>query len=491
MSVLPSDIRCYGAICAPAYDGSTTLNGALSSSVTALVLTSATGFPPSGEFPIQVDSEIIWVTQGAGTVNLTGIRAFAATAAATHGSSASVSMPAGGGIDFTSKVDFTDIVSGHTVDVVSSLATDAFAITVVTGRDTAGVLHNETQTLNGTTLVTGSQVWDRLEQVTFGASTTINVAAAAASTVINVAGHATLPAAGSCNIKLGGEMMTVTGGLGTNALTVSRGQGGTTATIHNSGDNVYLMAKGDVAVVDHTKIITNHTAQSAGAASGTQPAYLRLQSGDAASVSIGQIVRTQGGTGPNQIKVIVSTSVLSGGIALSDAVAVDSAWGTLPDNTTTYDVWNGMKIDSGPNPIATCRRFLWNAAADVPGGSSRSFYQKLFAVNNNTSTTGTSGQLEVVSDTPALPGTSALDMAMATSQNDTVSWANRQTAPASGYGSFVTQPVYIPVASPGNLPSGAAPNAAGAQGLALRLTLSAGSDPYKGTALVRAQVTTV
>ena len=34
---------------------------------------------------------------------------------------------------------------------------------------------------------------------------------------------------------------------------------GTTATAHNSGDGIYLLPVGDVAAVDHTKVISAHT----------------------------------------------------------------------------------------------------------------------------------------------------------------------------------------------------------------------------------------
>lgn len=494
MSVLPSDVRYYGSLCDPSYDGSTTLNGAVATNATSLTLASATGFPPSGnEYAVQVDSEIMWVTQGQGTTGQTVIRAFAGTALAAHNSGASVTMPAGAGIDFTAKHDFTDVVSGDTVDIISSLATDTFAIIQKTGRDTTGVIQVESSTLSGaTTFAGGAQVWGRLEQATFGASTTITVAAAAASTVINVAGHTLLPATGSCNLLMGREVMTVTSGLGGNALTVARGQFGSAATIHQSGDNVYLMATGDVAVVDHTKVLTNHTSQSGAQASGTTPAFIHLAAADGSQVALGQLVRLNGGTGVGQIRVIIATTVVSNGSTVTDAVGVDSAWGTVPDGSSTYDVFNGMKIDALPNPIATCRRFLWNAAADVPGGSQRIFYQKVYAVNNNTTVALTAAQVQDAANTGTLPTGALLDLATATAANDTVTWVNRQTVPGSGYGSFVTQPSATNYgANSGNLASGATPNSAGAQGIVLRLTLPAGTSSYKGYADLRTTGSTI
>ena len=54
----------------------------------------------------------------------------------------------------------------------------------------------------------------------------------------------------------------------------------------------------------------------------------------------------------------------------------------------------------------------------------------------------------------------------------------------------MTQPAFVNVPGAGNLPSGTAPNAAGAQGMWLRLTLPAGTAAYKGSADLRTQGTT-
>jgi hypothetical protein len=243
-----------------------------------------------------------------------------------------------------------------------------------------------------------------------------------------------------------------------------------------------------VAVVDHIKIITNHTGQTGSAnPTGTTPALMKLQSGDGATVAIGQIIRTQGGTGPNQIRKIIAITGYG-----TDVVAVSRSWGTVPDNTTTYDIWNGMMLDLSPNQVVECRRFLWNAAADVPGGSQKIFYQQVFAVNNNTTVAFTGATIQDASNTPSLPGTSALDIALATAQNDQQYVANRQTAFSTGYGSYVSQPSATSFgANSGNLAPGAAPNTAGAQGVVLRLTLPAGTASYKGYADLRTQGTTI
>lgn len=488
-SVIPSDVRYYGSLYDPAYDGSTTASTISSTSTATITVASASGFPPSGEYAIQIDSEIMLVTQGAGTTSWTVIRGFGGTTAATHSNGATVTMPAGGPVDFSAKVDFSDVVSGHTLDVVSSSSSDTKVKTIATVRDTAGVLQTETLTVNGTTVVTGSQVADRIEKVALAAVTTCtNSPLTSGGTTLTVTTAANLPASGNYYVKLGGEIMQVTAGQGTSSLTVTRGVLGTTATAHQNLDNIYLLPLGDVAVVDHTKIITNHTLQTGSAqATGTTPALAKLQSGDGASVSIGQIIRTQGGTGPNQIKTIIAVTGYG-----TDIVAVDSNWGTLPDNTTTYDIWNGVKLDLSPNQITECRRFLYNAAADVPAGSQRIFYQKVFAVNNNTGTALTAAQVQNAANTGTLPSGALLDLATATAANDAQTVANRQTAFSTGYGSYITQPAATNYgANSGNLANGSAPNAAGAQGVVQRLTLPAGTTSYKGYTDLRTTGSTV
>jgi len=147
-----------------------------------------------------------------------------------------------------------------------------------------------------------------------------------------------------------------------------------------------------------------------------------------------------------------------------------------------------MLFEISPNPVTAITRVFATAQADIPGGSSRTFYEKVFALNTNTTIALTSAQIEVLSETPALPGSALLDLALTKVLNDTQTDANRQTLPVNGDSSaltFVTQPSLISViASPGSLPNGN--TAAQAQGCWLRLTLPAGTTTYKGTAAMRA-----
>jgi hypothetical protein len=67
-----------------ANNATTTLNGAINSSVTTIVVTSALGFPNPGPFRILIDNEQIQVTAGYGTTSWTVARGVDGTAAASH-----------------------------------------------------------------------------------------------------------------------------------------------------------------------------------------------------------------------------------------------------------------------------------------------------------------------------------------------------------------------------------------------------------------------
>ncbi len=347
----------------------------------------------------------------------------------------------GGAVDFTKRIGFLDLQSAGTVDVVSSSAADTATKIQVSGRDTTGVIQTPAAiTLAGTTLIAnafGGQSFERL-----------------------LAG-------------------VITGG----AIGALANPGGTAAA-------------GDVAVLAHTRTIAGHTAQAGSAnTSGTTPPLMKLQAGDGATVGglpyggVGAIIRITGGTGANQLRMIAAQ--YSAAAYGTDVVALNRDWTTVPDATSTYDIAPGLLFDVAPNAVTAITRLFATATADVPGGAQRVFYEKVFVVNNNTATALAGAQIEVLSETPALPGGALLDLALCTALNDTNTASNRQTAPVAGAGSFITQPALVSVPGSGNLPPGAAPNAAGAQGIWLRLTLPAGTAAYKGAALVRTNGTTV
>jgi hypothetical protein len=344
----------------------------------------------------------------------------------------------GGAVDLTRRVAFYDIAPAGNVDVISSSASDMAAKIGYYGRDLTGVVQSQTLTLNGQTWVTGSQTLERLLYAAVSGAT--------------------------ANGPVGNP-------------------GGTAAV-------------GDVALAAHNCVLpsgsvttdaSTRTAQAGSANhSGMTPALFKLQSGDSSSVAVGQIIWTKSGTGSNQLRQIIGTSGYG-----TDLVAVSRDWSTIPDNTTTYKILQGMLFEVSPNPVTAVIRMFSNTAADAATGVQRTYYEKVFVVNNNTGTALTGAQVEVASGTPSFPSGALLDIALTTALNDTASAFNRQTAPSSGVGSFISQPAFVNVSGAGNLPSGSAPNAAGAQGMWLRLTLPAGASSYKGSADLRTQGTTV
>ena len=235
-------------------------------------------------------------------------------------------------------------------------------------------------------------------------------------------------------------------------------------------------AVGDLAAISNTAIVTG-TAVSVAAATSSAPAQITLAAGQGASVSPGQIVRITGGTtGINQLRMIVSVS--------GDVCNLNRDWDALPTGTITYGVYEGMLFDKLPNQVTEVRRPFYNVSADVAGGANRTYYEKIFAVNNNTATALTAASIIKQVD-PV--GATSLQFALASALNDTGTVANRQTAPAAGITAFSTgaAPQTIAVPTPQNLPSGAAPNAAGAQGVWLALTLNAGLAAGKTSLVIR------
>ena len=343
----------------------------------------------------------------------------------------------GGSVDFTRRVAFYDIAPAGNVDVISSSPSDTATKITYYGRDSTGVIQNQTLTLDGQSWVTGSQVLERLLYASLSGATVngavANPGGTAAVGDVALAAHSCVQPAGSV----------------TTDTTVRTAQSGS----------------------------ANH--------SGTTPTLFKLQSGDGATVSGGQIIWTKGGTGANQLRQIIATSGYG-----TDVVAVSRDWGTVPDNTTSYKIFQGMLFEISPNPVTAVIRMFSTSAADAPTGSQRTYYEKVFVVNNNTGTALTGAQIEVASEMPTFPPGALLDLALTTALNDAGTIANRQTAPFSGVGAFIAQPAFVTLPGPGNLPSGAVSNASGAQGVWLRLILPAGTGAYKGSADLRTQGTT-
>lgn len=235
---------------------------------------------------------------------------------------------------------------------------------------------------------------------------------------------------------------------------------------------------GDIAAFSHTAVVTG-TAQAGAAATATSSANITLQSGQGASCAIGMILRFTNNT-PAGVGVLLRRIVA----LVGDVAYVNLDWGTVPSSSSTYGVYHGMLFEKLPNAVTENRRPFYNVSSDVVGGSSRTYYEKIFAVNNGTVTALTSAIISKTVD----PSAGTLEFALTNALNDTSTIANRQTLPSVAITAFTTgsAPQSINVPSPQNLVPGAAPNAAGAQGIWLALTLTAGLAPAKTSFNMRA-----
>lgn len=236
-------------------------------------------------------------------------------------------------------------------------------------------------------------------------------------------------------------------------------------------------AVGDTAAYSNTAIVTG-TAVAGAAASATADATITLASGHGASVALGQVLRFTNNL-PAGVNFMLRRIIAISG----DVVSVNRDWNTVPTSASTYAVHRGMLFDILPILVTENRRPFYNVASDAPGGATRIYYEKMFAIDWNSATALTAVNILKQVD----PSSGTIDFALTSALNDTTTAANRQTAPA-GIGSFSSgaAPQTIAVPSPQNLPAGAAPNAAGAQGVWLRQTLTAGLAAAKTSVTMRA-----
>ena len=200
----------------------TTLSSAITTTTaTTIHVASATGFPTSGTFYIQIDSEQMQVTGGQGTTTWTVVRGRNGTTATTHINGRTVAYVVGtadttitvaskGGFPIT--YPFSILVDSEQMQVTASPGSSTW--TVVRAR-------------SGTTAATHTN----------GAAVALVVGTA--DTTIKVAAANEFPTSGTFNILINSEQMLVTGGQGTTTWTVSRAQNGTSAATHTSGATVF------------------------------------------------------------------------------------------------------------------------------------------------------------------------------------------------------------------------------------------------------------
>jgi hypothetical protein len=166
----------------------------------------------------------------------------------------------GGAVDLTRRVAFYDVSPAGHLDAISSSAGDTATKLVYVGRDSTGIIQSQTLNLNGQVWVAGSQPMERLLYAALSGAT-------ANGPVANPGGTAAVG-----DVALAARVCVLPAGSVTSDATARTAQSGS----------------------------ANH--------SGATPALLKLQSGDGAAVSPGQIIWTKSGTGANQLRQIIATS---------------------------------------------------------------------------------------------------------------------------------------------------------------------------------------
>ncbi|MGA3029760.1 MAG: pilus assembly protein TadG-related protein [Candidatus Limnocylindrales bacterium] len=265
----------------------TTLSSAITTTTaTTIHVASATGFPTSGTFYIQIDSEQMQVTGGQGTTTWTVVRGRNGTTAATHANGASVAFVVGTAdttITVASKTGFPTTypfyiqIDSEQLQVTASPGSTTWTVvrgrngttatTHINGRTVAYVVGTADTTITvaskggfpitypfsilvdseqmQVTASPGSSTWTvvRARSGTTAATHTNGAAVAlvvgTADTTIKVAAANEFPTSGTFNILINSEQMLVTGGQGTTTWTVSRAQNGTSAATHTSGATVF------------------------------------------------------------------------------------------------------------------------------------------------------------------------------------------------------------------------------------------------------------
>lgn len=181
----------------------------------------------------------------------------------------------------------------------------------------------------------------------------------------------------------------------------------------------------------------------------------------------GMVLRTTGGTGPNQLGEVIDY------VGATKVATMSKAFAVTPDGTTTFRLAKGVVFeDDASYEVMEVRRAFYNASAEASGGSTRNYYEKIFFVNRDALSL-TSAEVAEDADPSAL-----IAFGLAATVDDTGDNGafNRQTAP--GVVVFASTLVAVP---------GGALAVDEAIGVWLRLTLAAGAVATKSTYSPRLQ----
>ncbi len=206
----------------------------------------------------------------------------------------------------------------------------------------------------------------------------------------------------------------------------------------------------DISATDTVEILSSN----AGDTTQTVTIYGRLASGvvDSEALSLNGVTQVNGAKSFERIMKVVVNAAHAGTITVRKA----------SDNVTI------MTLETG---ILVCRRLFYAAEAEASGGSSKDYYEKIFAKNTH----GTLALLTAVVKEQADPGAN-ITFDLEDAQNDTNSSTNRISAPSGNLGTFTGADKNVPGT---NIVAG------NSIGVWLKLTLAAGTSPAKNTYTVR------
>lgn len=249
----------------PAAFPTTTLAAAVTTtSATTITVASASGFPTSGTFTILIGTEQMTVTGGQGTTTWTVTRGANGTTAATHPSAASVaqvSISVSSAAGFPGSGNFTVLVDSEQMTVTAGQGTTLWTVTRGVN-STVAAAHSTGATVDPTTIsvssfanfpasgnysirvdnevmtVTGGQgtgTWTVTRGAGGSAIAAHSSGAGVLQKTVKVASASGFPSSGDYTVAVDSERMLVTGGQGTTTWTVVRAVDGTSSATHASG----------------------------------------------------------------------------------------------------------------------------------------------------------------------------------------------------------------------------------------------------------------
>ncbi len=189
------------------------------------------------------------------------------------------------------------------------------------------------------------------------------------------------------------------------------------------------LTSGMVALENQVAVRSN-TAQAGGASTITLDAGASAVDG----FYNGMIIRITSGTGFSQIREIIDY-VGATKVATVNWPWTAEAWGVEPNATSVFRISEGMFFDRLPLQILQVRRIFYDSVADVPGGATKTYYEKGFFRNMDQGGLSLTSSVVIEGQDPS----ALVTFAIGTAINDAVTNGagnNRQVAPSGGVTAF-------------------------------------------------------